>query len=130
MVKDGKSIWTSDLAIARFKGDRLNIPAHLVETAGLVGTARIECWLLVVKPGRYRLIPKSKADIDEDLPRILNQIQEVGRPGSVLDGTENNEEPAIRARLIDCVASPPGPCWRITFPKEATQLVPEVEQLP
>jgi hypothetical protein len=130
MVKDGKLIWVSDIAIATFKGDRLNIPAHLVETAGFAGTERIECWLLVVKPGRYRLVPKSKADTDEDLSRILKQIEEVGKRGGVLDWTEDDEEPAIRVRLIDCAASPPGPGWRITFPKEATQLVPAVEQLP
>lgn len=130
MVNNGTSIWTSELAIVTFKGDRLNVPAHLVQAAGFRGSARIRCWLLVVKPGRYRIVPKSKAEVDEDLSRVLKQIEEVGKSGGVLDWTDNNEDPVIRAKLIDCVASPPGPAWRITFPKEATQLVPEAEQLP
>jgi hypothetical protein len=127
MVTDGKTIRISDLAVVKFEGERIYIPAHLMGAAGLNGSAEIERWLLVVTPGRYRLLPKSVAVGEGNFSRVLRQTQTVGALGDVLDWTENNEQAGIRARLIDCTISPPEPGWRINFPKAARQLVPEKE---
>jgi hypothetical protein len=127
MVIDGKIIRISDLTVVKFEGERIYIPSHLVGTASLSGSAEIERWLLVVTPGRYRLLPKSVTVGQINFSRILRHTETVGALGDGLDWTENNEQPGIRARLIDCTISPPEPGWRINFPKAARQLVPEKE---
>ncbi len=125
MVKDRLTA-KADPASAKFEGDRLTLPEDLVQSAGnaagLVGTNKINCWLLVLSPGRYRLVTT------EAVSRILSRIEEVGAPGDVLDYSASNSEAAVRARLIACTVSPPGPGWRLTFPKAARQLVPKTEE--
>jgi hypothetical protein len=128
MVIDGSSIRKTDLTYVKIESDRIYVPSHLVEKVGLEEAGKMGWWLLIVTPGRYRLIPKATADSDDDLSAILSQIERAGTRGGILDGTEDNEAPAIRARLIDCVVSPPPPGWRINLPKEAKQLVAEKEE--
>src|SRR5437879_3085714 len=100
MVINGNILPKKELLTAKFEGDRIRLPPHFVEQAGLSGNGPIDCWLLVVTPGRYRLLMQPSAAGKGDLSRILRQIEDAGTPGDVLDGTESNPEAAIRARLI------------------------------
>ena len=124
MVISGKPSTISRFTLAKFERDRIRLPPLFVERVGLTGKDRIDCWLLVVTPGRYRLLRQSMSG-DGDLSRIISQIEEVEEQGDLIDLTENNSEAAIPARLIPCVASPRGPGWRIHIPKEAKKLAAE-----
>ena len=130
MVIDGRRILKRNLSVAEFEGDRIRLSSQIVgnaEQPWLVGKEPVECWLLVVTPGRYRLVPQPTGTPSEDLSRILRQIEESGAPGEVLDRTQNNARDGIPGRLIPCNVSPRGPGWRINFPKEAKELVSDKE---
>ncbi len=131
MVNDGSKIERPDLAVAKFEGERVRLPVHVVERAKhprLTGRNPIKCWLLAVTPGRFRLIEQPPGAAPDDISRILRQIEEVQAPGDVLDRTDNNARDGIVARLIPCSVSPPEPGWRINFPRAAKELVPETEE--
>jgi hypothetical protein len=128
MVIDGIDSQENEPTIAQFEGRRILLPLHFVKHAALSGSKPIDCWLLVVTPGRFRLVKQSTATPTGDLAKILSQSEEVGEPGDVLDYTESNPQAAIRARLIPCVATPRGPGWRLNFPKSAMELVPATEE--
>lgn len=114
----------------RIQGDRVRLPAPVLEAkqALLAGTEAIECWLLVVTPGRYRLLFGLGDGAAGPLVDILQQAEEAVAPGDILDNTENNELAAVQARLLPTTASPRGPGWRVHIPKEARDLVPEKEE--
>jgi hypothetical protein len=125
--KTGKMEWASEVNFLKLdEDDRIHIPVDIAESAGLRETTRVECWLVVVNVGRYRLIPKSAPDTN--LARVGNEFERIGAPGGVLYATENNEEPAVLARWFDCPASPQKSGWRITFPKVAKEMVPPNEE--
>lgn len=130
MVIDGRVILRRNVLVAEFDGERIYLPSQIVENAEqprLAGEEPLECWLLVVTPGRYRLVARPPGAPAGDLSRILSQIEEVTAPGDVLDRTQNNARDGIPARLIPCRVTPPKPGWRINFPKEALALVPHTE---
>jgi hypothetical protein len=119
MVIDGS--YKENLKRVRFDGDRIPVPAHLIKLATrsqLTGKALTECWLLVIKPGRYRLVVE-KSDVED----ILQQIGDTQAPGDVLEGVQDDAGDSVSARLIPCTASPRGPLWRVHVPKEARGLV-------
>jgi hypothetical protein len=128
MVINGKNILATQIAVAKFEGDRIRIPTNLVEPAGLAGKLPIDFWFLVVSPGRYRLLKRPTSSTRGDLPKIIRKIEEVGESGDVLDGTDSNAEAAIAARMVPCVASPRGPGWRIDVPKVIRKLAYEREE--
>jgi len=112
---------------AKFERNRISLPADLVKSAGgsgLNGTKTIDRWLVVLKPGRYRLATL------EAVSGILRQIEEMESAGAVLDATGSDPDDSISARLIPCRVSVPPPMWRLNFPDEARQLVPEGERRP
>jgi hypothetical protein len=128
MVIGGKRVLNSSLSLVKFDEERICLPVQIA--AGfprLAGEDPIECWLLVVTPGRYRLVLQPAGTPAGDLSRILSHIEEATAPGDVLDRTQNNDRDGIPARLIPCSLKPPKPGWRITFPKEAMALVPQTE---
>ncbi len=129
LVIDGKELQHVDFTPVNFDGDRIPLPSRLNELARLAGNDSIDCCLLVVTAGRYRLLLSSTAAPAgmSSLMRILREWEELGAAGDVLDGTRSNEHAGIRARLIPTVASPMGTGWRITIPKEAKMLVPASE---
>lgn len=124
MVIDGIEISTTDFTVVEFEGERIRLPPRFVEQAGLAGTEPIECLLLVVTAGRYRLLRQPTGSTAGSLSRLLDQWDDAGADGGVLEATDNNARAAIRARLIPCVVSPRGPGWRVNVPKEARQLAP------
>lgn len=106
-----------------FDGDRVRVPAHLVRLTHLDGDSSLDCWLFVVAPGRYRLVPPSIADKSDTIATILTEIEEIQEPGDVLAGTDSNERAALPARLMHTTASPDKKRnWRITIPEEARLL--------
>lgn len=127
MVIDGNTIRESDLAVAKFEGDRIHFPIHLVEIAGFGGKGQIKCLLLLVTPGRFRLLPKKTANPEGDISKILLGIERAGVDGDVLDYTGDNAQAAIRARLIECTVSPQAKGWRVNFPEAVRRLVSEKE---
>lgn len=130
MVIDGSRVLKGSLSLVKFEGERIRLPDHIVERAGhqrLSGKNPVDCWFLVVKPGRFRMVLKTGTP-EGDVSRILNQIEETSAPGGTLDYTENDALDGIQARLISCIVSPPPPGWRVNFPKEAKGLVPENEE--
>jgi hypothetical protein len=128
MVINGNIIRKSDLTVAILEGDRIHFPAHLVEMAGFTGKEQIRCRLLVVTPGRYRLISKQPVDAEGDLSKVLRGIERAGEIGDVLENTQDNARAGIRARLIDCVVSPQEKGWRVNFPETVKHLVSEKEE--
>jgi len=129
LVIDGKELEHPDFAVVKFDGDRIPLPSRFIEVAHFVDSDAINCWLLVVTAGRYRLVPKlpSPPSPTSSFMRILREREELGAAGDLLDSTGSNEHAGIRARLIPTMASPLGTTWRVIIPKEAKMLVPASE---
>lgn len=128
MVINGTRGSKNHFTLVEFEGDRIRLPAQFVEAAGLAGKEAIHFWLLVVNPGRFRLVKQTGAAPIGDLSRIIRHIEQTKEPGDVLDGIDSNADAAIGARLIPCVVSPRGPGWRIYVPKEVKRLGPGSEE--
>ena len=119
----------SNFVSATFDDDRIRVPPDLCEFAQLKGNGPIACWLVMVRVGRYRLVPQISEGTEqhETLKTLLQEWEEVANPGDVLDGTENDEKAAMRARLISTEALPTRSGWRIKVPIEVRKLVPPKE---
>lgn len=109
--------------VARLGGQRIRIPAEFAKEVGLVVTTSIDCWLVVMTAGRFRLLKQSDKPRAGYLGRFFEHIEETAEDQS-LDGTESNEYLALSARLIPCVVTPPRSGPRLNIPKEALALVP------
>src|SRR5437899_9910213 len=110
MVIDGKRVKRPELALVRFERERIRLPVHVVESAEhprLIGQDPIKCWLLVVAPGRFRLVTQPAGAAAGGLSRILRQIEEAEATGVMLDRTESNVMDGIVARLVLCIMSEP-----------------------
>jgi len=122
MVIDGTIVRKEDLTVAKFERDRIRLPPRFVTLAALKGKSPLDCWLLVVKAGGYRLITPETQDEEGELTELLERYQEAGEPGGVFEGTDSDDQAAIRGKIIPCTASPRGPGWRIHIPREAKML--------
>lgn len=122
MVIDGSIVGKEDLAVSELEGDRINLPIKFVRLAALDmdESERIERLLLVVCPGRYRLLTQASEEVEQ----IRTAMEEVAVPGGVFDETETNTRASIRVRLIPCTVTRPRPSWRMVVPKVAIQLAP------
>ncbi len=131
MVNEGSTNEDTSLIKVPFDRDRIRLPIQIVERAKhphFTGTS-MKCWLLVVTPGRYRLLMQPKEAPKGALAKILQEIDEVEEFGDVLDRTENNARDAIATRLIPCAVSlTPRVGWRVNFPKAAKDLLSEKEE--
>lgn len=124
MVIDGRQIPKNNFAFVRFEGERICFPPRFADKAGLAGKEELEHLLLVLTAGRFRLLSPPLGNVPNDLSRILNKWESVGREGDVLAYTDSNSHAGIRGRLISCTISPPPPGWRLNVPKEAKELGP------
>jgi hypothetical protein len=126
MVNSGKKIRHPTLAAVNFDGDRIPLPSRFVRYSNLSGSDSVNCWLLVVTAGRYRLT--LDADLgsraDENLSRLLEEAEDITTSRDLLAETGSNELASLRARFIPTVAYRMGANWRVTIPKEARSLVP------
>ena len=129
MVDNGNSYEDGGVAVGTFEGDRIYLPPRFVKQIGLAkNETKVDCWLLVVNPGRFRLLRRPTGTATGVLSKITDQGKEVAAPGDELDEIANNPRAAIRARLIPCIASSRGPGWRITVPKVARNLARDGEK--
>jgi hypothetical protein len=132
METDGSSGEENGLAKVKFDRERVRLPIHVVESArhpSFASSAAIKCWLLVVTPGRYRLVMQPSGPPTGHVAKILQEIQEAEEFGDVLDRTDDNARDAIGERLIPCTVSFTSRIgWRVNFPKAAKDLVPQKEE--
>ena len=127
--KTGNTPKQADFVAARFDDDRIRVPPDLSELGQLKGSDSIPCWLLVVSVGLYRLVPQpTPGSVEtESLTRLLQEWEEISSPGDMLDGTDSDENAAMRARVIPTEALPTRSGWRIKVPNEVRKLVPSKE---
>ena len=132
MVTDGSDNKENGLAKVKFDRERVRLPIHVVENArhpSFAGRAAIKCWLLVVTPGRYRLVMQPTEPPTGNLAKILQEIGEAEEFGDVLDRTDDNARDAIGERLIPCTVSFTTRIgWRVNFPKAAKDLIPQKDE--
>jgi hypothetical protein len=130
MATDGSE--GGKLIKVRFDRERIRIPLHIVEDAKhprFAGVTETKCWLLVVTPGRYRLIEQPKGRPTGTLAKIIDEVEDAEEFGDLLDRTEDNARDAIGARLISCTVSlTPRTGWRVNFPKAAKDLLSGKEE--
>jgi hypothetical protein len=122
MVIDGNTVLRKWVVLVKVVGQRVRLPADFAEMAGLSGTgSAVNCWLFVRKAGRFQLRKQSPRPTEGPIAEVLERLDEIASEDP-FDATEDNEQAAIRARLIPCVVSGPRSGPRIYLPKEALQL--------
>jgi hypothetical protein len=110
------------IAVASIDGQRVRLPSEFAKLAGVDGVTPnvpIDCWLLVIKPGRFKLQRQSPPATEGPIGDILRHWEALAL-GDPED--ETDERIALRAILLPCVATwhERGP--RINLPKEIFQL--------
>jgi hypothetical protein len=101
-------------------GRRITIPQRYCERLPWIrGGETLSVWLLMLLPGRFRLLSDPEVEKDPRLREIRSVI--VGGP-EVSDTPPSVFEPSEQAasigRLIPATLAPPGPSWRLTLPKQ------------
>ncbi|SRR5713101_794442 len=105
--------------------NRITLPKHFSDRTPFCGTQSFQAWLLLLTPGRYRLLTNEQVQNDQQLEPVRSLILE----GKSTPATEPtcSEEPtraAIVARLLPTTIAPQGSCWRISLPKAFDVFVP------
>jgi hypothetical protein len=120
---------TLDALVAHITADfanRIALPKHLSDRIPwLMGKESIQAWLLLVTPGRFRLLSDDQVKSDPQLEPVRSLI--VDGKSAVAAEPTCSEEPtdaAIVARLVPALIAAPGPGWRISFPKAFELFVP------
>src|ERR1700733_10246371 len=86
------------VAVANIDGQRARIPPEFAKLAGVndvSSNSPVDCWLVVLKPGKFQLQRKQSAtteDVSSDLLRHLEGLVAMD------SASESDEEIAIRAR--------------------------------
>lgn len=127
MGNNGNASDDQSVQIAEFErdSDRIYIPKRLGELGGLKGGEQVECWLLVISPGHYRLaVRPQKMDPDSDLTDVLGALEAAKEPGDLLTGTDSDPKAAIPFRLIPVTAFPKKGAWRLAIPEVPRLLAP------
>jgi hypothetical protein len=99
--------------------NRVALPKQFSEcvTSWMRGTVALRGWLLIISPGRYRLLSDEQVESDPHLEPIRALILEQRSAGTDPTSAEDPNRAAMVARLAPVQITPPGPCWRITLPK-------------
>lgn len=113
------STWAT---VARVDKQRIHLPSEFAKLAGVEGVSPkvpIDCWLHVIKEGRFLLQRQDPTPTDGPIAKILNHLE---RLASIDSADENDDEIAIRARLFPCSVTwhERGP--RLNAPKEILYL--------
>jgi hypothetical protein len=110
---------TSDTA------NRITLPRYFSDRQPFCGTEPFQAWLLLLMPGRYRLLTDDQVKNDPRLEPVRLLITE-GKVPTVAEATcaEEPERAATVVRLLPTTISPPPPGWRISFPKAFDPFVP------
>lgn len=117
-----------DPVVAHLRSDaanRITLPKHFSDRAPFQGTKSFEAWLLLLSPGRYRLLTDEQVQSDLQLDSVRSLVLE-GKSPAPTEPTlaEEPARAAIVARLLPTAISPQGPNWRISFPKAFDPFVP------
>jgi hypothetical protein len=98
------------------KGQRITIGQDLTrELPWLTGSKGIEAWVLTLEPGRYRLIPSSDFEANQELKEIMERLTAVqhGSLETVLEA-DSPEFAVFPSRLLPATISP-GSSWRLNL---------------
>jgi len=104
----------------KIEGGRIRIPPVLVaRLPRLSGREALNVWLLVIHPGRCRVVFQEQASSSEVLRRLIEKLQGPGPDEPITDPSdaESSEHAALAARLIPTTVSPKGPGWRLLLPR-------------
>lgn len=104
-------------------GRRITIPRQYCEKVlWICGEQVLSVWLLVIFPGRFRLL--SDTEVSQHKP--LSEIRSLIVDGSTRDSSgsiiecDTSQRAARIGRLIPTTLAPPPPSWRLIIPKAVT----------
>lgn len=104
----------------KIESGRIRLPHDLVQRLPwLIGSGNLEAWLLVLEPGRYRLLSPEQVQMSSQLRSLLELNTEIGSVDASVDpiDAETAEAAAMRTRLWPTTLNPhSGGAWRLTLP--------------
>lgn len=105
--------------------NRITLPKDFSGRTPFQGAKSFQAWLLLLTPGRYRLLTDEHVQSDQQLEPVRSLVLE-GKSSMATEPTcaEETKRAAIVARLVPTTIAPQGPNWRITFPKAFDPFVP------
>lgn len=105
--------------------NRLTLPKHFCDRIPWIAGKSIDAWLLLVEPGRYRLLSDEEVQNDPQLEPlrllILQQDPTTPNPPSY---AKQSRDAAMIARLTPITIDPHKGSWRILFAEELAALAP------
>ncbi|PYP93335.1 MAG: hypothetical protein DMG65_01495 [Candidatus Angelobacter sp. Gp1-AA117] len=105
-------VWTES-AVA---SGRITIGQDLVrELSWLTGSGHIEARILTLEPGRYRIIPNSAFETNEELKEILERFSTLSSTFQTVLETDSPEFAVLPSRLLQVSISPPPSSWRLNL---------------
>jgi hypothetical protein len=112
------------VGLANVDGHRVRFPGGFAKLAGvdhISPESSIECWLIVLKAGRFLLQRQDQVRAEDLVTRVLRYFESLASHDSA---DESEEEIAKRARLFSCTVTwhERGP--RLNLPKEIFYLTP------
>ena len=106
--------------------NRIPVPKPFTDRIEWIGGPEpIQAWLLLLSPGRFRLLSDRQVKGHPHLEPVRSLITEENFPD--LTDPTLAEEPwraVIVAKLLPASITPPGPVWRISFPRGFEVFVP------
>ena len=106
--------------------NRITLPKYLSDCLPWIqGTESIEAWILLVAPGRYRLLSDEQVQNHPRLEPVRSLILE-RKSASASEPTQAEAmgRAALVVRLLPTTITPPKPGWRIAFPKAFDPFAP------
>jgi hypothetical protein len=105
--------------------NRITLPNRISERIPwMIGTS-LQAWLLLVEPGRYRLLSEEQVEMDPELEPLRQLILD-GASAAITEPTRAQEgtQAAKVARLVPISIAHPKPGWRISLPRELDAFLP------
>jgi hypothetical protein len=100
--------------------DRIYLPKHIADQIPwMTGDVQIDCWLLVLSPGRFRILSDKQVESDARL-ESLKSLMVNGKLSEETEATFAHEpsKASMTVRLIPITAGPPKAAGRrVTLPK-------------
>lgn len=110
---------------------RVYLPAKIAgRLKWLVGNQAIHAWLLLIEPGRYRLLSQAQAEESTRLKEAIKRQSDPQDPDPEVEPfhAEDSTSAAVAARLSPAVLSPLGPNWRLKLPDDPMGLFRQVAE--
>lgn len=105
--------------------NRVSIPKHFSDRLEWIKGAEVQAWLLLIEPGRYRLLSEEDVQSDPQLDPIrLLIIQEKQTTTTPASYAERSSDAAIVARLFPITIKLHTGSWRLPFAEEWRALAP------